>query len=114
MDTAKEIADLNLSYLLLAQKMLRQDRPGAMLRLGVTEDTADVLAGMSLPETISIAASRFLLCAARLQELPVARLVQDKRATSLQQAHVSIVLASEQARLAAGAHTDRQATASRR
>lgn len=96
-DANKEIADLNLNYLLLAQKLLREDKAGAMLRLGISAEMAEMLAGMSLAETIRIAASNFVLCAFRLDELPIVRnVMQRDRQPALQQAHISIVLAAAQ------------------
>ena len=73
-EMTKEIADLNLTYMLLAQKLLREDKAAAMLRLGISNEMADLLIGMSLAETIRIAASNFVLCAFRLDELPLAPL----------------------------------------
>jgi flagellar transcriptional activator FlhD len=105
-DASREIADLNLTYMLLAQKLLRDDRAGAMVRLGISAEMADLLAGMSLAETIKIATSNFVLCAFRLDELPIVRTVmQGDRQAALQQAHISIVLAGAQhgAASAAGA-----------
>ncbi len=96
-ETSKEIANLNLAYMLLAQKLLRQDRAAAMLRLGVSDELADMLVGMSLAQIIKLSTSNFVLCAFRLEELPIIKLVQDARASSLQQAHLSIVLASAEA-----------------
>lgn len=99
---SKEIADLNLTYMLLAQKLLRDDRAAAMVRLGISPEMADVLIGMSLAETIKIATSNFVLCAFRLDELPIVRSVmQGDRQAGLQQAHISIVLAAQQASAAA-------------
>ena len=101
-DATKEIADLNLTYLLLAQKLLRQDRAAAMLRLGLGAEMADVLVAMSLAEVVKLATSNFVLCAFRLGELPIARTVmQDARERALQQAHLSIVLAAQGAAVAA-------------
>jgi flagellar transcriptional activator FlhD len=93
-DASKEIADLNLTYMLLAQKLLREDKAAAMLRLGISAEMANLLVGMSLAEVIKLAASNFLLCAFRLDEQPAFRhVVQGDRQASLQQAHLSIVLA---------------------
>ncbi len=101
-DATKEIADLNLTYMLLAQKLLREDRATAMLRLGISAERADLLAGMSLGEVVKLATSNFVLCAFRLDELPIARTVmQDARERTLQQAHLSIVLAAQGAAAAA-------------
>jgi flagellar transcriptional activator FlhD len=100
-DASKEIADLNLTYMLLAQKLLREDKAAAMLRLGISGEMADLLAGMSLAETIKIAASNFVLCAFRLDELPIVQSVmQGERQPALQQAHISIVLAGARPRAA--------------
>jgi len=97
-EASREIADLNLNYMLLAQKLLREDRATAMLRLGMGREVADVLAGMSLAEVVKLATSNFVLCAFRLDELPIARTVmQDARERTLQQAHLSIVLAGRAA-----------------
>jgi flagellar transcriptional activator FlhD len=102
-EMTKEIADLNLTYMLLAQKLLREDKAAAMLRLGISDEMADLLIGMSLAETIRIAASNFVLCAFRLDELPIVRSVmRAERQLSLQQAHISIVLAGTQPARAAG------------
>lgn len=101
--SAKEIADLNLTYILLAQKLLRQDRVGAMLRLGVSAEMADLLTSMSMAQVIKLAASDFLLCAFRLADLPVANLVQDAKDTTLQQAHLSILLAGRTGAMALAA-----------
>jgi flagellar transcriptional activator FlhD len=96
-DASKEIADLNLTYMLLAQKLLREDKAAAMLRLGISAEMANLLVGMSLAEVIKLAASNFLLCAFRLDEQPAFRnVVQGDRRASLQQAHLSIVLAGAQ------------------
>jgi flagellar transcriptional activator FlhD len=97
-DTAsREIAELNLTYMLLAQKLLREDKASAMLRLGISAEMADLLIGMSLAETLKIAASNFVLCAFRLDELPIVQTVmQGDRQPALQQAHISILLAAAQ------------------
>ncbi|MGV3572679.1 MAG: flagellar transcriptional regulator FlhD [Ramlibacter sp.] len=93
-DASKEIADLNLTYMLLAQKMLREDRAAATLRLGVSPEMADLLVGMSLMEVIQLATSNFVLCGFRLDELPVVRSVmQGSGERNLQQAHLAILLA---------------------
>ena len=93
-DATKEIADLNLTYMLLAQKLLRQDRAAAMLRLGIGGEMADLLTGMSLAELVKLATSNFVLCAFRLDELPGVRsMIRPDRESALQQAHLSILLA---------------------
>jgi flagellar transcriptional activator FlhD len=103
-DASKEIADLNLTYMLLAQKLLREDKSAAMLRLGTSPEMADMLISMSLPEVIRIANSNFVLCGFRLDDMPVFRTVmQGGGQGSLQQAHLSILLAGAQNRQSAAA-----------
>ncbi len=42
-DTYNDIKEVNLSYLMLAQNMVRSDREAAIFRLGISEEIADVL-----------------------------------------------------------------------
>ena len=106
-EASKEIADLNLTYMLLAQKLLREDRAAAMLRLGTSPEMADLLIGMTLPEVIRIATSNFVLCAFRLDDLPIFRTVmQGSGQGALKQAHLSILLAGAQNQQSAAAAAD--------
>lgn len=59
-EMSKETADLNLAAMLQARKLLREDRAEAKLRLGLSDELAELLAGMSLADTIRLAASDFL------------------------------------------------------
>ena len=96
-EVSKEIGDLNLSYLLLAQKLLRQDRAAAMFRLGIACELADMLIGMSLSQIVRLAATNFVLCGFRLNDVPsVSSMVQGAGDRALQQAHLSILLAARQ------------------
>lgn len=103
-DASKEIADLNLTYMLLAQKLLREDRAAAMLRLGISAEMADLLAAMSMQDVVKLATSNFVLCAFRLDELPIVQnVMQGSRERPLQQAHLAILLAGAQAQAAPAA-----------
>ena len=42
----KHIYDINLSYLLLAQRLIVQDKASAMFRLGINEEMATTLAAL--------------------------------------------------------------------
>lgn len=96
-DVSKEISDLNLTYMLLAQKLLRQDRAAAMFRLGISRELADMLVGMSLAQIVRLAATNFVLCGFRLDDVPsMVTMVHDQKDSVLQQAHISIVLAARQ------------------
>lgn len=92
---SKEIGDINLAYMLLAQKLVKQDRAAAMFRLGVGRELADLLANMSLTQIVKLAASNFLLCSFRLDDHPMFAVVgEDNKDTTLQQAHMSILMSA--------------------
>ena len=66
-----EIRDANLSYLVLAQHLIRQDRAEALFRLGISEEVADVLEGLSTAQILKIAASNLLMCRFRFDDAVV-------------------------------------------
>lgn len=63
-----EIRDANLSYLLLAQRMIRDDRAEAMFRLGLNEQVADIIDSLSMAQLLKIASSNMLMCSFRFGE----------------------------------------------
>lgn len=64
----QELQEVNLSYLLLAQHMIREDRAEAMLRLGVDQHVAEVLAMLTPAQAIKLAKSSMLLCRFRFDD----------------------------------------------
>ena len=63
-----EIREANLSYLMLAQSLIRADREQALFRLGVSEDTADILATLSPAQIMKMASGSTLLCQFRMND----------------------------------------------
>ncbi len=63
-----EIRETNLSYLMLAQSLIRADREQALFRLGISEDTATTLAMLSPAQIMKIASSNTLLCRMRIDD----------------------------------------------
>ena len=49
----KHIYDINLSYLLLAQRLINQEKASAMFRLGISDSMADALKELTLPNWLS-------------------------------------------------------------
>lgn len=93
--TCEEIKELNLSYLLLAQRMLREDKNGAMLRLGIhDEEVANILIDLSISQIMRLAATSHLMCGFRFDEGLVWKLMVDhgkhEAATSM---HAAILMA---------------------
>jgi flagellar transcriptional activator FlhD len=92
-----EIRDVNLAYLLLAQRLVREDRATAMIRLGLTREMADLVANLSVSQVVKLAASSFLLCRFRLGDHPgLSAVTEEKKELPLKQAHASILLSSQQ------------------
>ncbi|MBL8446525.1 MAG: flagellar transcriptional regulator FlhD [Zoogloeaceae bacterium] len=56
-----EIQEVNLAYLMLAQRMLREDRETAMFRLGVSADVAELLLGLSSAQLVTLASNQMLV-----------------------------------------------------
>jgi flagellar transcriptional activator FlhD len=63
-----EIREANLSYLMLAQSLIRTDREQALYRLGVSEDTATMIDTLTSSQMMKIASGNTLLCRFRMDD----------------------------------------------
>ncbi|MEW6706720.1 MAG: flagellar transcriptional regulator FlhD [Pseudomonadota bacterium] len=63
-----EIREANLSYLMLAQSLIRADRDQALYRLGVSEETAALIAALTPAQMMKIASGNTLLCRFRMDD----------------------------------------------
>ncbi len=63
-----EIREANLSYLMLAQSLVRIDREQALFRLGVSEETADMIGALTSAQMMRIASGNTLLCRFRMDD----------------------------------------------
>ena len=63
-----EIREANLSYLMLAQTLIRADREQALFRLGVSEETASVIGALTPAQMMKIASGSTLLCRMRCED----------------------------------------------
>jgi flagellar transcriptional activator FlhD len=63
-----EIREANLTYLMLAQRLIREDRAQALYRLGLSEEVADVIGALSAGQILKIAASNLVMCAFRYND----------------------------------------------
>jgi flagellar transcriptional activator FlhD len=92
-----EIGELNLAYLLLAQRLVREDAATAMFRLGMSRELADLLGNLSLSQIVKLSASSLLLCRFRFDDQPMlSALAGEGKTLSLQQAHAAILLSGQQ------------------
>lgn len=95
-DTTDEIGELNLNYLLLAQRLVKEDMETAMFRLGISRELAELLSNLSLSQTMRLANSNRLIARFRVDDPPIlSKLVQDGQITALRQAHTSILLSGQ-------------------
>lgn len=95
-DLLSEISEINLTYLMLAQRMLAADRDTALFRLGISENLADILLEISPAQLIKLASTNVLLCRFRLDDQAMLGLVtQPHRETGLQQGQMSILLSRQ-------------------
>jgi len=63
-----EIREANLSYLMLAQSLIRADREQALYRLGISEETATLLNTLSPAQIMKMASGNTLLCRFRMDD----------------------------------------------
>jgi len=63
-----EIREANLSYLMLAQSLVRSDKEQALFRLGVSEETATLIGSLSPAQMMKIATGNTLLCRFRMDD----------------------------------------------
>ncbi|MBI5919369.1 MAG: flagellar transcriptional regulator FlhD [Nitrosomonadales bacterium] len=90
----EEIKEANLSYMLLARQMISDDKVSAIFRLGISEEMADLIAGLSPAQLLKMAASNMLLCRFRLDEQVLFSMVTDySKDRMMSQAHAAILMA---------------------
>lgn len=94
-DLLNEIEELNLAYLLLAQRMLADDRPTAMFRLKIDDEMADLLLSLGARQLAQLARTNQLLChfghdgADQLRQV-----THNQREQGLSRFHASLLMAS--------------------
>jgi flagellar transcriptional activator FlhD len=90
-----EIRELNIAYLMLAQKMLRCDRETAMFRLGAGKALADFIENLSAARLVKMADNPVLIPRFRFDDEQIARLMtgegRDETASTL---HAAIIAAN--------------------
>ena len=63
-----EIREANLSYLMLAQSLVRADKEQALFRLGVSEETATLIGTLTPAQMMKVANGNTLLCRFRMDD----------------------------------------------
>lgn len=95
-DMLEAIKDLNLTYLMLAQHMIREDKSAAVYRLGVSQELADVLADLTAGQVLRMARTNVLLCRMRFDDrLILGLLTSHGNENMMPQAHAAILLSGQ-------------------
>ncbi len=91
----QSIEDLNLSYLLLAQRLIREDHVAAGFRLGLNDTTMETIKGLSLPQLIKLSSTGQLISRLRIDDdALIACLTKESRIDALQRFHTGIILST--------------------
>ncbi|HWX11343.1 MAG TPA: flagellar transcriptional regulator FlhD [Trinickia sp.] len=97
-ETPDFIREINLSYIMLAQRMLREDKAIGMFRLGLSTEVAELLVGLSLAQCVKLASSEQLLCGFRFNNhAMLVALTQTAKNTDVAATHAAILLAGQPA-----------------
>jgi len=97
-----EIKEANMTYLMLAQNLIRQDKSEALFRLGMSEESADLIGTLSPAQIVKIASSNMLLCRFRVDDDLVWNLLTNHSASKVDndattKLHASILMAGRYA-----------------
>lgn len=95
---ATEIRDANVTYLMLAQNLIRKDKAEALFRLGISEESADMLNVLSPAQIMKIASGTMLLCRFRMDDETVWNLLTNQTTRKVDNGdttklHASILMA---------------------
>ncbi|MDH4395095.1 MAG: flagellar transcriptional regulator FlhD [Limnobacter sp.] len=94
----EEIRDANLSYLLLAQQLIREDRAEAVVRLGISEGTAELLDQLTTAQVLKIASNNVMMCSLRFEDEQVWKLLSnEKKDPQVSGLHAAILMAGKAA-----------------
>jgi flagellar transcriptional activator FlhD len=93
-----EIREANMTYLMLAQNLIRQDKAEALFRLGISEESADLIGALSPAQIVKIASGNMLLCRFRVDDDMVWSLLTNHSASKVDndattKLHASILMA---------------------
>jgi len=93
-----EIKEVNLTYMMLAQQMLREDKAAAIYRLGISQEVASIVESLTSGQLLKMAASSMLLCRFRFDDRLIAELLTShSKDRAMFQSHAAILMAGQPA-----------------
>ena len=91
-----EIKEINLSYILLAQQMINEDKVSSIFRLGISEEMSNLIAGLTPAQMLKMAASNMMLCRFRFDERLLLNMISDfNKDRLMSQAHTTILMTAQ-------------------
>lgn len=91
-----EIREANLSYMVLVQNLVRRDRAEAIVRLGLSEEVAVLIADLTIAQMLRIAARNVLICRFRFDDEMVWNLLTDHGSqAATKSVHAAILMAGQ-------------------
>ena len=95
-DMMAEIRDANLSYLMLAQQMIRADKATAIFRLGIAKEIADLIEGLNNSQILKLAGSNMMLARFRFEDSSIlCMLTNYNKERALAHSHAAILMAGQ-------------------
>ena len=95
-DMMSEIRDLNLTYLMLTQQMIRADKEAAVFRLGISIEVAELLEGLSNAQLLKLASTNMVLARFRFEDNIILGMLTDYNKDSMQaKSHAAILMTSQ-------------------
>lgn len=92
----EQIREANLNYLLIAQKLIREDKVIAMVRLGLDEDTVEIIDNLTTQQIIKMADHNSLICCFRRTDSKYWQAhLDERRESAASHFHASILLADQ-------------------
>lgn len=97
-DLMSEIKDANLSYLILAQQLIRADKSMAIFRLGINQDIADLLEGLSNMQLVKLSSTNMLLARFRFDDSAILGMLTNYTKDSVHaHLHTAVLMAGQAA-----------------
>jgi flagellar transcriptional activator FlhD len=91
-----EVRDTNLNYLMLSQKMIREDKPAAIFCLGLSHAIADLIESLSSSQMIKLAASSMMLARFRFDDSAILGMLTNyNKDAALTKSHAAIIMAGQ-------------------
>ena len=95
-DMMAEIRDANLSYLMLAQQMIRSDKATAIFRLGISDEIADLIQGLSNAQILKLSSTNMMLTRFRFDDVAILGMLTNyNKDKGLAQSHAAILMACQ-------------------